>query len=351
MDVNKRKKVTMGDIAERLQISKNAVSLALNNRPGVSESLRQQVREVADKLNYGRLPTLQDSSHSCIVVLVPEYIRNDSYFYSDVFWSIEHETRKVGKATLMLGLSRKAEQHCTMPDIPDTLQVLGYLTIGIISKEYLAALITLGKPIISVDIHHNGLPIPTIGSDNIGGAYSAAEYLVEAGHKQIGFIGPIYVAQSVYERWCGFQQAMSHARLPVYEEYCILGSHDSFELLDNAEVLNKYLSKLSVFPTAWLCAGDLIAVSLLGLLNEQGVRVPEDISIIGYDNLKISEMVTPALTTVHVDRNLIGKTAVQHLVQQIEKTPAPTCIISLTSKLVLRNSVNKLEAAPSLIKA
>lgn len=342
MSINRRKKVTMEDIAKRLNISKNAVSLALNNRPGVSEALRMQVLETAKQMNYGKLSAFDSNGPACIVVLVPEYIRNDSYFYSDIFWSIEHEARKPGNTVLMLGISSKEEQECKLPIISSNLQVVGYLAIGIIRKEYLTELCTLGKPVVSVDIRHNNLPIPTVSSDNIGGAYTATDYLIRSGHRKIGFIGPIHVAQSVFERWCGFRQALMEARLPFLEEYCIFGSQDHFELLDNAEILKTYLSELPDYPTAWLCAGDLIAISLIGLLNESNIRVPEDISIIGFDNLKVSELVTPALTTIHVDRNLMGKLAVMRLLEQAEKGNLHKSNLSLSCELIVRDSVHKL---------
>lgn len=343
MGSKKRKRVTMADIANKLGISKNAVSLSLNNRPGVSEELRAQVWQMAKQMNYGKLPSMDSTNRSCIAVLVPEYIRNDSYFYSDIFWSIEHEARETGHATLMLGLSTEAEHKLEMPAIPDKMEVLGYLAIGIIRKEYMAALHALGRPIIAVDIHHNTLPISTIGTDNIGGAYKATDFLIRSGHTKIGFIGPIHVAQSVYERWCGFGQAIMDARLPLHEEYCILGSQQEFELLDNAEVLSKYIADLSTFPTAWFCAGDLIAVSLLSILNARGINVPQDISIMGFDNLKVSELVSPPLTTVDVDRNLIGKTAVRHLLKMTAKDHSRAYAHSLTCELVVRDSVRTLD--------
>jgi DNA-binding LacI/PurR family transcriptional regulator len=221
--------------------------------------------------------------------------------------------------------------------------VIGYLAIGIIRKKYLAKLCTLGKPVVSVDIRHNTLPIPTVSSDNFGGAYTATDYLIQSGHKKLGFIGPVHVAQSVFERFCGFRQALMEAGLPFLEEYCIFGSQDRFELLDNEEILRSYLSELPEYPTAWLCAGDLIAISLIGLLDELDIRVPEDISIIGFDNLKVSELVTPALTTIHVDRNLMGKLAIVRLLEQTKNNYFHKCNLSLSCELVVRNSVRKLD--------
>ncbi|MGI6570226.1 MAG: LacI family DNA-binding transcriptional regulator [Caldicoprobacterales bacterium] len=342
MSVKRRKKVTMEDIAKRLQISKNAVSLALNNKPGVSETLRKQVMETARQMNYGRFSALEENGSSCIAVLVPEYIRNDNYFYSDIFWTIEHEVRKSGNTVLMLGLSAKEEQDGIIPEVSNQLNVIGYITIGIIGSEFLTALCELGKPVISVDIRHNNIAIPTVGSDNFGGAYTATDYLIRSGHTRIGFIGPIHVAQSVYERLCGFRQAIMDARLPYNEEYCIFGSQDHFELLDSSQILNNYLSELTEYPTAWLCSGDLIAISLIGLLSEKNIRVPEDISVMGFDNLKVAEMVTPTLTTMHIDRNLMGKLAVTQLLEHIEKGCSHNYNLSLSCKLVVRDSVRRL---------
>lgn len=339
----KRKPVTMADIARTLNISKNAVSLALSGKPGVSDALRKQVLETAAQMRYGEIPSLADGRQPCIVVIVPEYIRDDSYFYSDVFWSIEHEARRIGYPTLTAGVSQRAEAEEALPITPENVLVLGFLVIGIIRESYLRALSRLQKPIVTVDIQHNDVPVSSVGSDNLRGGYLATQHLLDNGHRRIGFAGPLYTAQSVYERWCGYHQALLRAGITENRSQVIFGASDRFQLLDTTEALSPYLDRVTDMPSAWFCAGDLIAVSMVKLLSQRRLRVPEDVSVIGYDDLKVASMVTPALTTVRVDRKLMGKMAVWHLVDQTNGgRPSANTHIALKCTLVARDSVRPI---------
>ena len=338
---SKNKKVTMSDIAEQLGISKNAVSLALNNKPGISDKLRQKIVETAQRMNYCGLAL--EAERSCIVVLVPEYIHQDTFFYSDVFWAIEQETKKSGHPCVTISISGTAEHELTLPFLPRELNILGLLVIGILNEQYLQTLCSLGFPMLTVDIMYHNNALPSVISSSLNGGYTATKYLIDCGHRKIGFVGNIYLAQSVYERWCGFNQAMLYHRIPVSEEYNILGDSDQFRLFNDPEDLRPFLDSLSSFPTAWFCAGDRTAIALLNLLTERRIRVPDDISIIGFDNLDFSRLTIPSLTTIHVDRKKMGELAVQHLIRIGAKNNDGSVFhISLPGSLVVRNSVKNL---------
>ena len=339
MDKVKRKSVTMEDIARAVGVSKNAVSLALANKPGVSDAIRLQIQHTAQLMGY-RSSADRTEEKGCLVILVPEYIRNDGAFYSDIFWALEHESRKQGFITLTSGLSVVMERDLILPKETENLKVLGYLAIGIIRKEYLEMLYSTGKHIVCVDIRSSSLPLSSVTADNLYGGCQATSYLIEKGHRRIGFAGPIFNAQSVFERWCGYQQAMMMHNLDVPHECCILGRRDGFELLDTSAVLDQYLSAVHEMPTAWFCSGDMIAISMLKLLNARGYRVPEDISIISFDDLKVAEMVSPALTTIHVDRSRMSKQSVHQLLSQVfSQHPVQPVHISIPCYLVERQSV------------
>lgn len=339
MKETRRKAVTMADIAQSVGVSKNAVSLALANKPGVSSTMREQILKTAQLLGY-RLPTEKDERKECIVVVVPEYLRDDGAFYSDIFWAIEHESRKRGYITVTAGLSKEMEDGLILPNESENLKALGYLAIGVIHKDYLQKLHSTGKQVVCVDIHNSSVPLTSVGADNLYGGYLATEHLISKGHRRIGFAGPVFAAQSVFERWCGYLRAMLSHGLEVPQNACILGQRTGFELLDNSVILNKYLSKVDKMPTAWFCAGDMIAISMLKLLASRGLRVPEDISIISFDDLKIAEMVSPALTTIHVDRTAMSKQSVHQLLYQaLSQANVQPMHISLPCYLVERQSV------------
>lgn len=342
MEKGKRKAVTMDDIAQKLGVSKNAVSLALGNKPGVSEELREKVYAAARRMHY-RMPGDKSGVSVCLAVLVPEYIRDDGSFYSDIFWAIEHEAHIQGYMTLTVGLSKQAEQERTLPNFPEGLEIQGYLAVGIISREYLQCLLAAGLPVVCVDICNEEVPASCVTADNVYGGYLATRYLLENGHRQIGFAGPVYSARSVFERWSGYQEALYEYGVPLREQFSILGRQDGFELLDDAAILGRYLEKIPAMPTAWFCAGDMIAVSMVKLLTERGIRVPQEVSVMGFDDLKIAEIISPPLTTIHVDRKMMGRYAVHQLLRQIFPDDLDTHLrLSLPCALMVRQSVARI---------
>ena len=329
-------KVTMNDIAKQLNISKNAVSLALSNKKGVSDSLRKKVLDTARQMNYGNYMT-PDEKSSCVVSIVPEYIHNDAYFYSDIFWSIEKEAQKRGFISIMSGISASTERDLILPQIPPEMENKGYLVIGIVSDDYIDKLLQTGSSVISVDISHHDTQVRSITASNLPGGYAATKYLIENGHKRIGFIGPIYSAQSIYERWCGFCQAMDVHGLKIEPGYNVIGNKNEFKLFDTVETIESLVNTIDKYPTAWFCAGDRIAAALINILTRKGIHIPDDISIIGFDDIPMSQLLLPALTTMSIDRKLMGKLALDALLDSkqndIQNINIPVTLIERDSVL------------------
>ena len=334
--VRMKKSISMQGIADKLGVSKNSVYLALNDKPGVSGTLKQRIRDAAISMGYGEFPAKKQNV--CIPVIVPEYLHGDMFFYADVFWAIDAEARRQGYLPVNTVVSRDAEARLEMPAMPMGMMVAGLLIVGILSKPYVKKLYELGLPMLSVDIHYPFVPISCVETDNFTGAYDATQYLIDAGHVSIGFVGPIYSAQSVYARWSGYRQAMDENQLPVDKQWCIRGHRNGLELFDTAEALLPHMEALEAMPTAWLCAGDRIAVAVVNLMQRRGLRVPEDVSVMGFDDLPVSEMILPKLSTMHVQRKRMGRIAVDHLINADNDDDGPITI-NLSTRLVTRDSV------------
>jgi len=336
------KKVTMDDIARLLGISKNSVSLALNDKKGVSDELREQIIEKAIELNYGSFAARQDARSNCIVVIVPEYLHNDTFFYSEVFWAIENEAKRRGFVSINVGITREMEENLQLPQFQRDIPIYGVLVIGVLRRSYIQKLYELKHPMLTVDISYGNVPVGCVGAANMNGGYMATKYLIENGHKRIGFIGPAYVAMSVYERWCGFNLAMRNSGLPVCEEDVIFGENERFKLLNTLEDLEPYMADLNQGPTAWFCAGDRTAIAMINLLVKRGIRVPEEISVIGFDDIAMAEMIFPRLTTIRIDRKRMGKLAVENLCSLAASGEERAVIANIVGELVVRESVAKL---------
>lgn len=340
-----QRRPTMQSIADKLGISKNSVYLALNSKTGVSEALRGKVMETAREMGYGVFTEREIGRKSrCLMAVIPEYLQNDAFFYYDIIWSIEAEAARHGLLVLKHIVTDAAQTALAPPALPEDMGAIGFLVVGVLSEAYVSMLYHTGMPVVTVDIPYYDAPVSCVCSANHAGGYAAASYLIKRGHKEIGFIGPVYAARSVYERWSGFRQALEEAGYPQDSQYSITGQPGRFELFDTPEALAPQYDKLKKLPTAWFCAGDRIAIAMMNLLTIHNYNVPRDISIIGFDDLSVSQMILPRLTTLHVRRKHMGQLAVQHLLRCVESHQT-LMYIALPCKLVERDSVRTLHPA------
>jgi len=337
--MGKKYKCSMQDIAKRLGISKNAVSLALNNKPGVSEQLRQQIIKTAQEMNYSGLSYKRKNNN--ILVLIPEYIRNDTYFYNDIYWSIENEAKLKGYNAILTSVSEEMESELRLPGIYFDMNFSGILIIGVFRKNFVKKLLTLGLPIISVDHYYDDIMLDSVVTANVECAYMAVQYLIDNGHKDIGYIGSIDMTASLYERWIGYLKAMRKNNLEVNKEHCITKPSSLYSLLNEISEIEKSLDEMSSFPTAWFCGGDRIAYALINVLTRRGIKVPDDISVMGFDDLQASSIIVPNLTTVRVKRQSIGAAAINLMTEKIEKG-GDVIKYSIYGELVIRDSVKKI---------
>ena len=339
------KKPTMTEIAALLGVSKNTVSLALNGKPGVGAKLRAQIIDKAEELGYGGFFAQKQVRSRCVAVLVPQYIHTDAFFYSEVFWAVEAEARSRGIIPINIGITHEMEQELVLPAFPNEMRTVGMLIIGVFSEKYAKMLYDTGIPLLSVDIAYNNVPIGCVGSANLRGGYIAAKRLVDAGHKKIGFIGPYCTARSIYERYTGFKLALYELNAEVNEELFLKKTASGgFELWDSPEALEPYFNAMQEYPTAFFCAGDRIAIALMSLLAQRGIRVPEDISVIGFDDISVAQIFPPGLTTINVDRTLMGALAVERLLK-LSEDERRAVDIAVPVTLVERGTVKEMRNA------
>lgn len=336
-----RKKVSLQSIADKLNVSKYAVSLALNGKPGVSDELRKLIVQTAQDMNYQGVKRASAKKSKNILILIPEYIRNDTFFYNNIYWSVENEIKKCGYNAILTSVSNDMEEKLLLPSFYYDVECAGIIIIGVLKEIYILKLIETGLPIVSVDHYYDSIPMDAVVTANEEGAFNIVNHLIANGHRDIGYIGSIKMTSSLYERWCGYKKAMLYSGLNINEEHCITSSSPLSVLLSNPDELEQLIDKIEFMPTAWFCGGDRIAISLLNVLSKKNIKVPDDISVAGFDDIEASKMVNPSLTTVRVDRELMGKTAVDFLIRRIGE-PRDKQKISLYGELVIRDSVKNM---------
>lgn len=338
----KKKEISQQTIADKIGVSKYAVSLALNNRPGVGENLRKRIILACEELGYQKVHHTYDDHSMNILLLIPEYIQNDSFFYGHIYWVIENEIKNHGYNAIITSVSRETEKKHKLPSFMTDMDIAGLVCVGVFTVDYIRCLMETGIPIVSVDHYYDTLDIDSVVTANEEGGYQATQFLIDNGHKSIGFVGAIKSTSSIFERWTGFQKAMYMNCLEVNPDYCFTTSFSKETLRPEQQYLDECVRKLKSFPTAWFCSGGLTAINMINILKQIGKKVPDDISIISFDNIDFDVLINPLLTTYNVKRTLMGKIAVHRLLEKIENPLGYTTKTCIHGNLILRNSVKKL---------
>lgn len=319
--MGRKKKISMQDIADRLQISKNAVSLALMNKKGVSEEMRRLVQQTAREMGYGPYAP-QESGKANILVLVPErimsYQDNDHFqFFHDMIWGLERSARKKGFNAVITPLDRETETARSLPGTFADIPYRGVILFGIADRGYAERIWGLDTPLVLMDSYYRDLPCPAVTSANLEGAYAAVSYLIEAGHRRIGFIGPTNLSTSHEERWFGYEKAMKERGLVIREADCLTTSRGYNNTV--AEMAT-FLDRLGEWPTAFFCGNDRIAYLLAGLLKARNKRMPEDVSVAGFDDLPYVNGEGLNITTMRVEKERMCDAAIHLLVSELGRT-------------------------------
>ena len=335
----------MKDIAEKLDISINAVSLALNDRAGVSDETRALIIKTASELCYfDENPTFAFITKNICLLIESRYFK-DIYFYSKVILGIESEAKK-NNYDIIVNFMEKTDFK--IPSCIENRKVSGILIIGTIKDEYLKEINSYNIPVVLVDHASHIISTDAILTQNMPGAYIATQHLIDKGHKDIGFFGSIDYSLSFKERWLGFYECMRRSRLysgllmDVLSEYSITGRIEKLiDEKDYSAIKGLFIS-LKRAPTAWVCANDAAAISLYYTLSGIGMKMPDDFSIVGFDDIDLCNIITPHLTTIRVNKELMGQKAVKRLIWRMENKGEPFEQIRMEVSLVERGSVRNI---------
>ncbi len=336
------KKVTMDTIAKKLGISKNTVSLALRGMSGISETTRKSIEDTAISMGYhykSNAVKALNTRNLCLVIA--KSTRDSIGFFSYIQLGIEDEARKNNLNTIIHYYDEN-EEIFGMPNSIKDGMISGIITLGRNSPKTIKSIISYNLPVIMVDNYFDNLPMDCILTDNHCGGYLATEYLIKSGHNKIGFIGDISLSVSFYDRYQGYTKALKEYNLEMNEGYSVLDKG-----LDNlsSEEVEKIISVIKSqegLPTAYVCCNDAQAIIILKAMKNMNISIPNEVSIIGFDDIETAKSVTPELTTLKVEKELMGKIAVRKLIERIESGTGISEKILLSASLVKRESVKQL---------
>ncbi len=339
------KRITMSDIAQKLGLSINAVSLALNGKTGVSEKTRKKVLMMAEEMGYLDQSDKYTATYSIrnICILIEHRFFRDMYFYGRVLLGVESAAKEAGYDILVKSFDEKAE---TVPECVEKRKVAGVIVIGKLSDEYIKRLKGYGTPLVLVD--HISLEEPTdaVMTDNKEGSYKITKYLIKEGFTKIGFLGGLEYSPSVRERFWGYLETIRMLmKFPDFEssmeyakKYSCLNKVEEYVIHNDAKGLEEAFRNITEIPQVFVCANDKMAILACNVLEDMGLRVPEDIGIVGFDDIELSKMVAPGLTTVHVYKDLLGRKGVERLIYRMEHPKERVEKIVMGVELIIRNS-------------
>ncbi|KIL43146.1 LacI family DNA-binding transcriptional regulator [Jeotgalibacillus campisalis] len=330
------KKITMQDIANHLNISKNSVSQALSGKAGVSEPTRQLVHKAAEELGYQYKTTKNTPGNlKNIGLIASDFAFSQKRFFGEIYLSTEKEAINRGMNLFIHSISAHARENLILPPFIQKNEVEGVLILSHISNEYINKIIATGIPTVMIDHHHPLIQADAILTNNRFGAYKAVKHLIDLGHQSIAFVGNIEISPSYQERWEGYLLALRENGLEADPEVMFLHAKEE------EEDINQLISQSNKQPTAWFCVNDGLGFLVLSKLQKDGLKIPEQASISSFDNGQLSQISTPKITTMGIDLALYGKKAVEQLVWRIDHPDEPLFELLLPTVLIERESTAK----------
>ena len=334
--------ITIKEISQKLNMSTTTVSNVIHGKEGeVSEETKKKVQEFLKEVDY--VPNINArnlAQNESRIIGVALKARPDKYenlimdpFVSELIGGIEETIRNAGYY-MMLYISRDTEKIMRRVS---TWNVDGLILFGMIGDDGLRVRTKYKKPIVCIDTYSlEGLKHYTnIGLEDEKGTYEMVKYMISCGHERIAFLSDNKNGVDL-ARFNGYKRALKEAGIKFHEEDFLMIRPHSEEIEESLEELCQRVMDY----TALMCVSDLYAVTMMSALTDRGIRVPEGISVAGFDDNMLGSMYRPALTTVHQDVKHKGIVAAETLLKQVKGGKTENQII-LPVRLVIRDTVTK----------
>lgn len=336
------KNIGIDDIAKMANVSKTAVSFALNNKPGISDETRKKILDIVEKLNFKHKKKELPKSPSCGKIGFVKFAkhghivnRDHDAFISDYIFGINQECKNKSFEFSILDIAHGSVDSVISMDVKgfDGLIILGTE----LNEADVRAIHQLNVPIVFLDTYFNYLPYNFVTMNNNDAVYSIIDFLKKSNISDIQMVTSDLECANFRERENAFLESMKALDLtPSSQPLLKLDS----TFLGSYEGMKSMLDDRKKLPQALLCANDIIALGCIKALKEYGIKIPGDISITGFDDLPGSSMTDPALTTYQVPKEYIGKVGFRILADKIkEKMNGCTSVkLRIDGKLVKRES-------------
>jgi len=299
------KNVTMRDIGAALGVSTVTISKALGGKEGVSDAVREKIIETAKQMGYQYSAPRQDDGGRVIGILIADRFFSAPSFYASLYRALLKELAEVDMLGALEIISDQDEESLALPVAMTIQRVSGFVLLGQFSVDYVSNVLNTGLPTVLLDFTCDGPDVDAVVSDGQVGCYQLTRYLIDHGHRRIGFVGNIHRTTSIMDRYSGFLRAMMHEKLPVPAD-CVIPDSDF-----NGRYYEDFDYPASR-PTALVCNNDMLADRVIESLGRRGLRVPEDVSVVGFDDFVCGKDTRP-VTTYAVDQQRMAQVTVRRL--------------------------------------
>lgn len=335
--------VTIRDIAQATGVSATTVSNVIHGKDKrVSAETIQKINDAIKELGY--VPNMSARSlvagSSKVIGFVNHAVsRQNANFMEDPFHSaavgaIETVLSENGYY-LMLRTVQTAEE---LVAFLQNWNVDGLFFTGIFKDKFFDSLSGLSIPVVLLDSYVRSPKFCNVGLEDFTGSYDATRHLIEKGHRHIAFASPsIKDGGVLQERFLGYKSALAESSIPFNKSIVFQQEMDLASCRRVAEDIAKHPEITGLVVTA-----DIMAAGIMTGLRERGIRIPEDISVVGFDDISVAQLVTPALTTIRQDMNLKGRLAADFMLQRLSGKSLESTEITLPTKLIERDSVRAL---------
>jgi DNA-binding LacI/PurR family transcriptional regulator len=335
--VSRRRRASSWDIAREANVSQSTVSRVLNNNPRISEATRKRVKEAMARLGYAPNAAARTliTGRSNLIGLVVSNITNP--FYPEVIEAIVATAADHDYNVILCNTQESLKLQTAYLELLIEHQVDGaILTSSLLDTEGLLAQVATDRiPLVMVNRTVDGLRVDSVHIDNAGAGRLVARHLVDLGHSAIAFVGGVEATSTDRARLTGLRTEMDALGVALPDEYVV---HHEFTRSSGYD-LTKRLLALPERPTALFCADDLIALGAMDALFDAGLRVPEDVSVVGVDDVPAASLRQVALTTVRQPTAEMGRRAVQLLLERVLSGPDGEPIeIVLRPRLIVRRT-------------
>lgn len=342
-------KVTMQHVADAAGVSKYVVSKSLSGKGGVNTATRERVLQMAAKLGYrfqartsgvdGGSPDGDETGKTTVVVLLPNvrYQLLDSVYWGRIVDGITQELEESNARAVVI-TDQTADSFLSLVH-QDNIQ--GFIGVGQVSPQVLQEVGRLQVPIVLIDHEEPLVKASELFADNRECSSQLTHHLISLGHRFIYFVGNTDYSLSFLSRWKGYKDAMEEAGLEVPKQHPLTGLQGETRV-EHTEQVRSILEDMKgqeEFPTALVCANDAIATCTVSALRSMNIGVPDQVSITGFDNIEDAFLSEPRLTTVNVEKELMGKRAVQVLFNHMNHPEFPKETIYMSASIIYRDSI------------